>query len=74
MPDQNESLWTVNDVSSYLRVSRTWVYQHANAGELPSLKIAGVLRFEPEAIRAVARGETNRTAGRVVALRPRSRS
>jgi predicted DNA-binding transcriptional regulator AlpA len=52
-----ESLWDVRDVMAYLKASRSWVYLKAEAGILPSLRIGGLLRFDPEAIRAFARGE-----------------
>lgn len=50
-----ESLWTAKDVAKFLRASRSWVYQRAESGELPSLRIGGMLRFEPESIVAFAR-------------------
>lgn len=62
-----ESLWKVADVARYLGLSRSWVYQRAESGELPSLKVGGALRFEPEAIRAYARGEQQ--PGQVLPLR-----
>lgn len=62
-----ESLWTAKDVATYLRASRSWVYQRAEAGALPSLQIGGLLRFEPEAIRAFARGESV-APGKVISL------
>ncbi|PTL82534.1 helix-turn-helix domain-containing protein [Vitiosangium sp. GDMCC 1.1324] len=46
-----DRLWTVKDVSTYLQVSTSWVYQRAASGELPSLKVGGLLRFDPNAIR-----------------------
>ena len=52
-----EALWTPVEVAAYLKVSRSWVYQKAEAGILPSLRFGGCLRFEPAAIRAYARGE-----------------
>jgi excisionase family DNA binding protein len=52
-----ESLWTAMDVATYLAVSKSWVYLHAEAGDLPSLRFGGVVRFDPAAIRAFARGE-----------------
>ncbi len=53
----NEPLWTVKDVAAYLRTSTSWVYSHADDGTLPSVRIGGLRRFQPEAIRAYARGE-----------------
>lgn len=62
-----ECLWQVKDVAAYFGLSRSWVYQRAESGELPSLKVGGALRFEPEVVRAWARGE--RPAGVVIPLR-----
>ncbi len=36
------------------KVSRNWVYQQADAGRLPSVRIGGVRRFDPVKIRALA--------------------
>jgi len=52
-----EPLWTWREVAAYLRASRSWVYKAAEANTLPSLRIGGLLRFDPAAVRAFARGE-----------------
>ena len=52
-----DSLWTVQDVASFLKVSRSWVYQRTERGALPCLRVGGLVRFEPSVIRAWARGE-----------------
>jgi excisionase family DNA binding protein len=57
-----ESLWTAKDVAGFLKVSRSWVYQKAEAGDLPCLHVGGLVRFEPETVRAWARGERAPTA------------
>jgi excisionase family DNA binding protein len=57
-----ESLWDAKDVARFLKVSRSWVYQKAEAGVLPYLRVGGLVRFEPEKIRAWARGEPPPTA------------
>jgi excisionase family DNA binding protein len=62
-----DSLWDARDVAAFLKVSRSWVYHRAEAGELPCLRVGGLLRFDPEAVRAFARGETTNRA-RVVAF------
>jgi len=49
-----DALWDANDVAHYLKASRSWVYQKAEAGLLPYLRIGGLLRFDPRAIRAWA--------------------
>lgn len=58
----HEGLWDAKDVQAYLKVSRSWVYLHAEAGTLPSVKIGGLRRFMPGQIRAFARGETTQAA------------
>lgn len=52
----DDALWTVHDVARYLKASRSWVYHRAESGELPCLRVGGLLRFDPDAIRAFARG------------------
>jgi excisionase family DNA binding protein len=49
-----ETLWDARDVARYLKVSRSWVYQKAEAGLLPYLKVGGLVRFVPERMRAFA--------------------
>jgi excisionase family DNA binding protein len=53
----HDGLWDANDVAEYLKVSRSWVYHRAEAGQLPHVRVGGLLRFDPAAIRASARGE-----------------
>ncbi len=50
-------LWDANDVARYLRVSRSWVYHRVDAGQLPSLRVGGLVRFDPDVVQAFARGE-----------------
>ncbi len=54
---REEGLWDANDLARFLKVSRSWVYGTAQRGALPSLKIGGLLRFEPAAIRAFIKGK-----------------
>ncbi len=49
-----EPLWTVAEVAAYLKASRSWVYHQSECGQLPSLRIGGLLRFSPAAVRAYA--------------------
>jgi excisionase family DNA binding protein len=62
--NQHDTLWTAEDVAAFLKTSRSWVYGAAQRGALPSLKIGGLLRFEPAAIRAFIKGQG--TSGRRV--------
>jgi excisionase family DNA binding protein len=66
-PDQ-QTLWDAQDVAQYLKVSRSWVYHRAESGELPCLRIGALLRFDPKAIHAFARGDSMHSA-RVIPLR-----
>jgi len=52
--DGIETLWDARDVARYLKVSRSWVYQRAEAGQLPYLKVGGLVRFVPDRIREFA--------------------
>ena len=45
------SLWDAQDVARYLKVSRSWVYHRAEAGLLPCVRVGGLLRFDPAAIK-----------------------
>lgn len=51
------TLWTASDVARYLRASLSFVYKSAEAGRLPCLRVGSMLRFDPEVVRAFARGE-----------------
>jgi excisionase family DNA binding protein len=55
--EARDELWDANGVARYLKVSRSWVYQRAEAGLLPCLRVGGLLRFDPATVRAFARGE-----------------
>ena len=50
----DDTLWDATDVARWLKVSRSWVYQAAESGKLPSLKIGGLLRFDPAVVKAWA--------------------
>ncbi|MGC4117006.1 MAG: helix-turn-helix domain-containing protein [Myxococcales bacterium] len=67
-----EGLWDARDVAAFLKVSRSWVYQRTERGLLPCLRVGGLVRFEPAAVRAWARGEQLPPApsARVIPLQP----
>ena len=53
-----ESLWTAQEVASFVKSSRSWVYKAAEAGTLPGVvRIGAMLRFRPEVIRAWVQGQ-----------------
>jgi excisionase family DNA binding protein len=49
-PGPHESLLTVREVASRLRVSSASVYKLCRRGALPGFRIGGALRFQPAAI------------------------
>ena len=57
MTIETNELWTAEDVARFLKTSRSWVYHRAEAGQLPCVKIGGLLRFDPGAIRALVAGD-----------------
>jgi len=46
-----ESMMTVRQVAELLGVHENWVYDQAASGELPSYKIGGTRRFDPDELR-----------------------
>jgi hypothetical protein len=64
---ETDGLWTADDVARFLKTSRSWVYHRAQAGRLPCLKIGGLLRFDPVAIRGLVAGDGLRPR-KIVAL------
>lgn len=61
-------LWDSNDVARYLKVSRSWVYHRAEAGLLPCVRIGSLLRFDPDVIARIARGEKSSMPGTVTRI------
>lgn len=43
----------------FLRVKRTWVYEHARRGDLPHSRLGNSLRFEPDELRAWVKANRN---------------
>jgi excisionase family DNA binding protein len=52
---EKPKLWDVNDVAQFLSVSRSWIYQRAEQGLLPHLRVGNLLRFEPDVLREFVR-------------------
>ena len=48
--DQASPLWTVEEVSSYLKLQPETIRSMARRGELPAIKLGKVWRFEKTAI------------------------
>jgi excisionase family DNA binding protein len=51
-----QTLWNVRDVAQYLKASVSWVYNAVERGELPCVRIGGLLRFDARTVRAFALG------------------
>jgi hypothetical protein len=49
--------WKVQDVAEFLQASESWVRNAAAGGRLPCVKIGGLLRFDPDEIRSLARSQ-----------------
>jgi len=64
---ETDELWTAEDVARFLKTSRSWVYHRAQAGLLPCVKIGGLLRFDPIAIRALV-AEDGQLRRKIVAV------
>lgn len=46
-----DSMMTARQVAELLGVHENWVYDQAASGELPSYKIGGTRRFDPDELR-----------------------
>jgi len=49
-----ETLWTITEVATVLKVPKSWVYERTRrrgADTLPHIKLGKYVRFEPEAIK-----------------------
>jgi len=55
-----QTLWDVRDVAGYLKASVSWVYKAAERGDLPCIRIGGLLRFDAQAVRTFAAGNAGR--------------
>jgi hypothetical protein len=70
----SERLWAVADVAKFLGASESWVRNASASGRLPRLRIGGLLRFDPDRIRAHVRGEGSpRLRVKALLRRPRTR-
>ena len=55
--EASKALWDARDVATFFKASRNWVYQQAELGKIPCVRIGGLLRFDPEKIKALGNGE-----------------
>src|SRR4029453_10839250 len=72
-----ESMMTARQVAELLGVHENWVYDQASNGALPSYKIGGARRFDPQELRtwlaAHRGGLAPHTPGPAVSAPPRRR-
>jgi excisionase family DNA binding protein len=59
-----ESMMTVRQVAELLGVHENWVYDQAASGELPSYKLGGTRRFDPDELRSWIAGHRETEATR----------
>ena len=69
--DGDEPLWTALDVARYLQVSRATVYNLADRGALPVVRIGALIRFHPATVRELAKSA--RVPAGVVQLKQRKK-
>jgi excisionase family DNA binding protein len=71
-----ESMMTVRQVAELLGVHENWVYDQAASGELPSYKIGGTRRFDPDELRGwiAERRQAERDEPRGAVSRPNKQS
>jgi len=50
MKEKPRRLSTIKEIAEYLRLSESTVYQMAQKGEIPGIKIGGTWRFKMEEI------------------------
>jgi len=54
----DDKTWTARQVAEYLQVSEETVYRMARDGDIPAIRVRGIVRFDPEAIRATGRADS----------------
>lgn len=47
---EDDAVFTVQELSSYLRMKPVTIYKHAKAGKLPSFKVGASWRFKKSTI------------------------
>jgi excisionase family DNA binding protein len=52
-----EGLWDARDAARFLKCSTSYIYKAAERDRLPSVRVGRMLRFNPDAVRAFARGQ-----------------
>ncbi len=60
----SEALWTADEVAAFIKCSVSYVYKSAERGELPCVRVGRMLRFRPDAVRALVLGVDAQGASR----------
>ena len=60
---QHEGMWTVDEAAQHLRVSKSWLYRQAAAGQVPVVRLGRSLRFRRTDLDAWATSTKASTAG-----------
>ena len=68
-----ESMMTVRQVAELLGVHENWVYDQAASGELPSYKIGGTRRFDPDELRGWIAGHREAERDQPAKPKPKQR-
>ncbi|MDD5594717.1 MAG: helix-turn-helix domain-containing protein [Candidatus Omnitrophica bacterium] len=55
----NSGLMTIDDLASYLKVTRRTIYEWLKHNKIPAVKIVGQWRFKKDKIDAWIEGRTN---------------
>ena len=66
-------LWDANQVAAFMNVSRSWVYQRVESGKIPHVRVGGLVRFEPEAVKKFIRHDRVSATSVIARLAARGR-
>ena len=53
-----ERLMTIEEVAEFLQVKKNTIYKKIQRGQIPYIKMGGLLRFDPQQIEAFVRSQT----------------
>ena len=53
-----ERLMTIEEVADFLQVKKNTIYKKIQRGQIPYIKMGGLLRFDPQQIEAYVKART----------------
>lgn len=68
----SDGMWSAEQVAAYLGMSKSWVYERAELGELAAVRLGGRLRFSSHAVREYAESG-KQEAPKVISMASRRR-